>query len=89
MSRSNSLALLLLLLTVVASGVAVVFVKHQSRVLFVELQSMRANYEVAMMEWKNQQLELATVGNLDEILRKAQDELGMHVPQTSHVVVIN
>jgi cell division protein FtsL len=84
MSRSNSLALLLLLLTVVASGVAVVFVKHQSRVLFVELQSMRANYEVAMMEWKNQQLELATVGNLDETFRK-----GMHVPQTSHVVVIN
>ena len=74
MSRSNSLVLLLLLFAVVASGVAVVFVKHQSRVLFVELQSMRANYEVAMMEWKNHHLELATVANLDELFRKAQDE---------------
>jgi cell division protein FtsL len=77
-----------LAVAVVASGVAVVHAKYESRALFVELQEVRAERDLADMEWGRLQLELATRGALGRVMRIADERLQMRVPQPEQIVVV-
>jgi len=77
-----------LAVAVVASGVAVVHAKYESRALFVELQTVRAERDLADMEWGRLQLELATRGALGRVMRIADERLQMRVPQPEQIVVV-
>lgn len=88
MTRGQAIWLVLLCVAVVASGVAVVHAKYQSRLLFVELQQVRAERDQADMEWGRLQLELATRGALGRVARIAGDSLQMAAPRAEHIVVV-
>ncbi len=88
MSSGQLTWLLVLTIVVVASGVAVVHAKYESRALFVELESLRAARDQADMEWGRLQLELATRGALGRVMRIADERLQMRVPTPEQIVVV-
>lgn len=88
MSRAHVLWMALLLVAIVASGVAVVAAKFQSRSLFVELQKLRAERVQADVEWGRLQLELATQGALGRVMQIAHERLQMRVPEPGQTVVV-
>lgn len=87
MTRGGVLWLVVAVLAVLASAVAVVHAKARSRALFVELQQARAAHELASMEWGRLQLELASAGSLEDVMRAAR-RLHMHPPRPANVVVV-
>lgn len=88
MTRGQFFSLSLLTIAVVASGISVVYAKYLSRVLFVELQQVRALRDQADMEWGRLQLELATSGSLGRVMAIAGERLQMRVPDAEHIVVV-
>jgi cell division protein FtsL len=80
--------LVLLVLSVIFSGVAVVHAKYESRNLFVQLQVLRAERDRADMDWGRLQLELATRGALGRVMRIADERLQMQAPRPEQIVVV-
>ena len=89
MRRAHLVWLVFLVCGVIASGVAVVHAKNQSRAQFVQLQKVRADHDLAVAEWGRLQLELASTGSLEDVMRIAGGRLRMHVPQAIDVVVVD
>jgi len=89
MRRSHLVWLLASIFMVLASGVGVVYAKNQSRALFVELQKLRAEHDVAVAEWGRLQLELASEGSLEDVMRIAGGRLKMRPPNTDEMVVVD
>ena len=89
MRRAHLAWLLVLIVAVLGSGVGVVYAKNQSRALFVQLQKLRAQNDLAVAEWGRLQLELANKGSLEDVMRIAGGRLKMQAPQTSDVVVVD
>jgi len=88
MTRSRLVWLIVLVLAVISSGIGVVYAKNQSRALFVQLQKVRAATDMAAMEWGRLQLELASEGSLEDVMRIAGGRLKMHAPEAANVVVV-
>jgi len=77
-----------LVLAVVLSAVAVVYSKHQSRKLFVELQTLYQQIDELDIEWGRLQLEQSTWsshGRIEEIARK---KLNMTLPRANDILYI-
>ena len=89
MSPRDALLMSFLVAAVLASGMAVVWSKNQSRALFVDLQKLRARHELASMEWGRLQLELANVGGLEDVMRISEKRLHMRAPAPDTVVVVD
>ena len=77
-----------LVLAAVLSAVAVVYSKHQSRKLFVELQALYQQIDELDIEWGRLQLEQSTWsshGRIEEIARK---KLNMTLPKANDILYI-
>ncbi len=77
-----------LILAVVLSAVAVIYSKHQSRKLFVELQALYQQIDELDIEWGRLQLEQSTWsshGRIEEIARK---KLNMTLPKANDILYI-
>jgi cell division protein FtsL len=88
MNRGQVFWVAVLICALVASGIGVVYAKYRSRALFVELQQLRAERDLADMEWGRLQLELATRGALGRVSRIAGERLQMQVPEAEQIVVV-
>lgn len=77
-----------LVTALVASGVAVAYTQYRSRVLFVELQQLRAERDRADAEWGKLQLELGAQGGLGRVTRIAGERLQMRLPTPDQIVVV-
>ncbi|MGD1983246.1 MAG: cell division protein FtsL [Chromatiaceae bacterium] len=88
MTAGQLAGLVLLVLSVIFSGVAVVHAKYESRNLFVQLQVLRAERDRADMDWGRLQLELATRGALGRVMRIADERLQMQAPRPEQIVVV-
>jgi len=89
MTRAQFAWFLLLTLAVLVSGVGVVYAKNTSRALFVESQKLRARQDLAVAEWGRLQLELASEGSLEDVVRVAGGRLKMRPPGPGERVVID
>jgi cell division protein FtsL len=70
------------------SAFAVIYSKHQSRKLFVELQQVRKQIDELNIEWGRLQLEQSAWsahGRIESIARK---RLGMKLPDADEVIYI-
>jgi cell division protein FtsL len=85
--RSQSLFVLLFLL-VLASAVAVVFSKHESRKLFVQWQNLQKERDRMEIEWGRMQLEQSTWATHGRIERLARKKLDMTIPRAENVIII-
>lgn len=73
---------------VVSSAVLLIYSKHQSRKLFVELQQLTVEMNALNTEWSQLQLEQSAWsghGRIEEVARK---RLSMVVPESEEVVFV-
>jgi cell division protein FtsL len=82
------IALAVLLLSVVATGVSVVYARHQSRLAFIELSRLGNERDDLRVEYGRLQLEQATWAENNRIEQIARGRLGMVSPTVAETVVI-
>ena len=80
--------LMLLIVMVTGSALTVVYVKHESRVLFSELRLVQKQQDQQVIHWSRLQLQnstLATQSNVETVSRK---KLDMVLPQRVEIVTL-
>lgn len=78
----------LLGVSVVASGIAVVYVKYLSRKHFVELQALRAERDRIDVEWGRLQIEEAALSSQARLEAQARRLLSMRMPAPEAVALL-
>lgn len=86
--RQVTLGLLVLALAVLASAFGVVWSKHESRRLFIDLQTLQATRDELNVEWGQLQLEQSTLATHARIDEAARSELEMFAPGPEAVVIV-
>ena len=81
-------ALALLWLAVLASAVAVVRVRHESRALFAELERLSSERDRLNIEWNQLQLEQSAWSNHGFVERVARDRLYMGFPDPHAIEIV-
>jgi len=82
----KTLAVLIVLAMV--SAFCVIYAKHQSRKLFVELQALHKSRDDMDIEWGQLQLEQSTLATHSSVEGTASAKLGMVIPGASQVVIL-
>lgn len=77
-----------LALLVLASSLGVIYAKHQSRKLFVELDTLKKERDEMNVEWGRLQLEQSTLATHSRIERTAKKRLNMITPEYEQVLIV-
>ncbi len=78
----------LLFVAVLATAIGLVYSKHQTRKLFVELQQLNKEVVSLNIEWGQLQLEQSAWSDHGRIERMARERLGMVNPDANQVAFI-
>ncbi len=84
----GKMALLLLAVAVFVSAIGVVYSIHQSRKMFVQLQSLQAQRDEMDVEWGRLQLEQSTWATDARIEELASSKLDMIIPAPNAIVMV-
>ena len=76
-------------LIVVASAIAAVYAKHESRKLFAELQVLIVERDRMEVEWGRLQIEQSTWSTYARVEQLARDEMNMHSPQPEQIRLLS
>ncbi len=82
------LALLVVLIADVGSALGVVYTRHHSRHLAVQVGVLETRYDNAMAEWSRLQLEQAWLADASQIENTARRQLEMVQPQSARILVV-
>lgn len=77
-----------LALLVLASSLGVIYAKHQSRKLFVELDTLKKERDEMNIEWGRLQLEQSTLATHSRIEQTAKKRLHMVTPEYEKVLIV-
>ena len=77
-----------LIVAIMSSAVSVIYSKHQSRKLFVELQKLEKQIDELDIEWGRLQLEQSTWSSHGRIEKIARNKLHMTLPKANEVIYI-
>jgi cell division protein FtsL len=77
-----------LAVVVLASGLAAVYARHQSRKLFIELQSLTAIRDQLEMDWGRLKLEQSTQANHARVEQLAREQLQMRLPDPREIRMV-
>ena len=77
---------LLLLAFVIGSALSVIYVKHESRVLFSELRNVQKKKDQEIIEWGQLQLQNSTLATHSNVESHARKTLKMKLPKTIQLV---
>lgn len=80
--------LALLAAAVLASALGVVYSKHQSRKLFIELQVLQQERDALNIEWGQLQLEESTWATHARVEEQARAKSGLISPAAHDVVIV-
>lgn len=86
--RVAAILLPLLWLSVLVSAAGVVYAKHRSRALFVELQSLNRDRDQLETEWGQLQLEQSAWSTHGFVERVANAKLAMDIPEPTAVKIV-
>jgi len=86
MPRIYWLALLLTL--VLSSAMTVIYVKHESRLLFAELRSIQKLQDQEVIEWGRLQLQNSTLATHSNVESRARKTLKMRMPEKAYLVLL-
>lgn len=86
--NARILILVAVLVADIASALGVVYTRHQSRHLSVQLGGLEAARDEAVAEWSRLQLEQAYLADAGQIENKARQQLGMAPPDRTRILVI-
>ena len=76
----------LLLTMVISSALTVIYVKHESRVLFSELRNTQKLQDQEMIEWGRLQLQNSTLATHSNVEFRARKTLKMRLPENVQMV---
>jgi cell division protein FtsL len=76
----------LLLTFVLGSALTVVYVKHQSRVLFAELRGIQKQQDQQVIQWGRLQLQNTTLATHSNVESRARHDLQMRIPDKVELV---
>ena len=76
----------LLLTLVLGSSLTVIYVKHQSRVLFAELRSVQKLQDQQVIQWGRLQLQNTTLAAHSNVDARARKDLKMRMPENVELV---
>ena len=77
-----------LFVAVLSSAILLVYSKHQSRKLFVELQGLKQQVDESNTEWGQLQLEQSAWSGHGRIEQVARERLSMIMPNAEEVIFI-
>lgn len=80
--------LVILLLAVLVSAIGVVWTRHESRVLFVELTRLQNQRDELNIEYGRLELEQATWAEPRRIDEEARSKLGMVTPRPQDIQLV-
>jgi len=78
----------ILAVLVVVSAFGVIYAKHQSRKLFVELEALHKAQDDMDIEWGQLQLEQSTLTTHGRVEGTASAKLSMVIPDAGQVVIL-
>jgi cell division protein FtsL len=87
-SRALQIAIALLWLAVLASAAGVVYVKHEARTLFVQLEKLSAERDRLNIEWGRLQLEQSAWSAHGFVEQVANRQLKMTLPNATEVKIV-
>lgn len=88
MTRPGHMLVVVVALCVVATALGVVYSKHRSRELFVELQALTAQRDELNVEWGKLMLEQSTWATPPRVEQVAREQLDMRVPSSDEIVIV-
>ncbi len=77
-----------LALCVLATGIGCVYVRHEARKLFVQLQQLETERDELQIEWGKLRIEQGTWASHGRVENMARSELNMVEPQPDAVMAI-
>ncbi|MDX2427530.1 MAG: cell division protein FtsL [Xanthomonadales bacterium] len=86
--NSKVLILILVLIAVVSSALGVVYTRHQSRLLAVELGALEVLQDEGLAEWSRLQIEQGWLADASQIEKTARGVLKMQQPEQTHILVV-
>jgi len=86
--NSQILILVLVLIADVGSALGVVYTRHQSRLLAVELGVLEAHQDEGLAEWSRLQIEQGWLADASQIETTARGVLQMQPPDKTHILVV-
>jgi len=87
--RAKILVLILVLIADVSSALGVVYARHESRRLAIELGTLEARQDEGLAEWSRLQIEQAWLADASQIEKKARRILQMQQPERTKVLVLS
>jgi cell division protein FtsL len=87
-SRQPFMLVLVFAVVCVTSAVALVYTKHESRKLFVELEALTQERDELNIEWSQLQIEQSTWATHARIEQVATDNLSLVRPDSTEIFVI-
>jgi cell division protein FtsL len=87
-ARQPFLLTLIFALVCVMSALALVYTKHESRKLFIELEALNSERDMLNIEWGQLQIEQSTWATHARIERVAAEELSLTRPKSTEIYVI-
>jgi cell division protein FtsL len=76
----------LLLVLVLGSALTVIYVKHESRVLFSDLRNVQKKQDQEIIAWGRLQLQNSTLATHSNVESRARKTLNMKLPETVQLV---
>ena len=86
--NAQILILFLVLIADVSSALGVVYTRHQSRLLAVELGALEALQDEGLAEWSRLQIEQGWLADASQIEKTARGVLQMQQPETTRILVV-
>ncbi len=87
-SKSHSYSVVFLSGLIVASALALVYIRHTNRSLHIALQKIQMSRDELHVVWTQLKLEHGTLGSDVRVERIARDQLGMISPNPKEITVI-
>jgi len=86
--NSQILILILVLIADISSALGVVYTRHQSRLLAVELGVLEAHQDEGLAEWSRLQIEQGWLADASQIEKTARGVLKMQKPEKTQILVV-
>jgi cell division protein FtsL len=80
--------LMLLIVLVTGSAMTVIYVKHESRVLFAELRQVQKQQDAMVIHWSRLQLQKSTLITQSNVESTARKKLNMILPEDIQIVTL-
>ena len=78
----------MVLIADVSSALGVVYTRHQSRLLAIELGVLEARQDEGLAEWSRLQIEQGWLADASQIETKAREVLQMQQPDETKILVV-